>query len=193
MQKQLLLHYQSDIYLLWTLNKQLWFRDNIFSRLLAHCYILLSEQDQILLARRGSYQRNPSNGAQYYHIKCYVVTDDGESFGLARTDLSIDEFPGAVKIQDMAVYPLCFHSNPQELCDRTIARGKVFASMTGYTYKEISGQAIRETESSSEKFYASSLFVVYLSRGTLTTHYLRQMGVSLLTLLHSGCFALTTA
>ncbi|ETW80179.1 AAA+-type ATPase [Heterobasidion irregulare TC 32-1] len=100
-----------------------------------------TEQDEILLAR--SFDLDRSNGVLYANIKCDVVTDDGNAFGLAQVCLSIPRFAGVRKIQELVVYPLDYHRDKYTLRRHAAERGRKFAKMVEPTFCEISGQAMR--------------------------------------------------
>ena len=85
-----------------------------------------------------------------------IIADDGLKFGYTKNlgisnrpdkfqDLEIDEFEGALKIQDLVVYPLEFASNPVEIKSQVMERGRKYARMTGHMYVETCGPAMRET------------------------------------------------
>jgi hypothetical protein len=111
---------------------------------LLYHYHSMTEQVQILLART-SYYTQRVNMTQYAYIDCYVISNDGDSFGLARQNFEIDRYSGACKIQHLKVYPLMYHPDQHAIRDRAIARGKKFVAMDQRTYKEISGPAMRES------------------------------------------------
>ena len=103
----------------------------------------LTEQDQILRSRIYSYEHT-QNG-DFFFIICDIITNDGDSFGIARVPVQIEKFPGACKIQELAGYPLQYHKDPDDLCERLAARGRRYSQMTGFEYRQISGLAMRET------------------------------------------------
>jgi hypothetical protein len=128
-------HQEITYDLLWAL-----FAPNI---LLYH-YHSMTEQAQILLARTIYYSQR-ENQTYYAYIDCYVISNDGDSFGLARQGHEIDKYSGACKIQHLKVYPLMYHPDRDAIRDHAIRRGKKFATMDRRTYKEISGPAMRES------------------------------------------------
>jgi hypothetical protein len=99
---------------------------------------------QILLARTFEYRKRP-DGSYYAAIICDVINNDGSSFGFARDTLEIDAFVGARKIQDLAVFPLDYHSDKQAVCESAKKRGKKFVNLATHSYHEISGPAMRES------------------------------------------------
>jgi len=111
---------------------------------LLYHYHSMTEQAQVLLARSIYYSQR-ENLTFYAYIDCYVIANDGESFGLARQGLEIDKYSGSCKIQHLTVYPLMYHPDQDAIRDRAIKRGKKFTTMTRRTYKGISGPAIRES------------------------------------------------
>lgn len=116
------------------------------------------EQDQILRVRKVDYGQS-SNGARFASIKCDVIRDDGESFGLAYESLTIDEFPGMRQIRDLDVYPLNMHPESAAIMDQAVARARRFLHVK-QTLFETHGSAIREKENTAfetklEKFFVS--------------------------------------
>ena len=114
-----------------------------------------TEQHQVLIMRRMKI-RTRENHTQYWHIMCDMIADDGLKFGYTKNlgisnrpdkfqDLEIDEFEGALKIQDLVVYPLEFASDPVGVRSKVIERGRKYARMTGNIYVETCGPAMRET------------------------------------------------
>lgn len=120
---------------------------------LVYRYHSSTEQHQVLLARAGSYKESPN--ARYFELLCDLVTFDGEDFGVAHTTLTIKEFPGAQRIQDLDAYPFQYHLNYQNLYNDLINRGRKFAAMTQYTYGQIlPGPALRGARyGGGEKFH----------------------------------------
>ena len=114
-----------------------------------------TEQPQILLMRRMR-QRYRKDGTPYWHVMCDMIADDGLKFGYTKdlgiasrpdlySDLEIDQYDGARRIQDLIVYPLEYALNPEQIRQEVIERGKKYARMIGNTYWETSGPAMRET------------------------------------------------
>ncbi|KAJ7054051.1 P-loop containing nucleoside triphosphate hydrolase protein [Mycena amicta] len=106
-----------------------------------------TEQHQVLMARTFEYSRRP-NGSYYARVECDVISNDGNSFGLARDYIEIDAFRGARRIQDLLVYPLEYHSEHEDIRAHAIVRGKKFATLPKHSYHEISGPAMKETMNS---------------------------------------------
>ncbi len=132
--------------LLWAL-----FRPNI---MLYHFH-QYTEQHQVLLMRRMKIRMRQDH-TQYWHIMCDMIADDGLKFGYTKNlgisnrpdkyqDLEIDEFEGALKMHDLAVYPLELSPNAAQIRSDVIERGRKYISMTGNTYLETRGPAMRET------------------------------------------------
>ena len=107
-------------------------------------YHNMTEQAQILIARTTYYSQR-ENQTRYAYIDCYVISNDGDSFGLARQGFEIDQYSGASKIQHLTVYPLIYNPDQDAMRDHAIRRGKRFATMDQRAYKEISGPAMRES------------------------------------------------
>ena len=136
---------------------------------LIYTYHALTEQDQALLARRIEYV--DFLGRCYVRVVCDMVTDDGKGFGLAHTEIKIDQFAGIRSIQELVAYPFAYHKDSRELYGTMYNRGARYAAMTKYKHAEISGLAMRETSSvlaSAEKFYVR-LFLG--PRLDLNTHF----------------------
>ncbi|KAK7681611.1 hypothetical protein QCA50_015344 [Cerrena zonata] len=126
---------------------------------LIYQYDPLTEQDQILLARTTSYREGFDSPC--FKIHCDIVTSDGEKFGLATVSIVIREFEGVSKIEDLDTYPFHYHADYPRLRERIIGRGIRYATMTGYHYGQISGQAIRETANERvERFHVNGRVVI---------------------------------
>ncbi|KAI0894699.1 P-loop containing nucleoside triphosphate hydrolase protein [Annulohypoxylon nitens] len=107
--------------LLWTIMKP---------NSLVYHYHELVEQHQIL--RFKSMERVvPLDRPRFWRIKCDVITDDGDRFGLAREPLPlhIDEFYGTRKIPDLLVCPLEKSPMAEKAREEALARGKFFQSI----------------------------------------------------------------
>ncbi|KAF8576015.1 P-loop containing nucleoside triphosphate hydrolase protein [Ramaria rubella] len=111
---------------------------------LVYHYHHMTEQVQLLRVRRVTYSQRVDKSL-YALIECDVISNDGNSFGLAREKLEIDQFHGARRIKDLTVYPLEYHEGRDAIREHTVSRGKRFVAMDRHSYKEISGQAMRET------------------------------------------------
>ena len=114
-----------------------------------------TEQPQVLLMRRIR-QRYRKDGTPYWHVMCDMIADDGLKFGYTKdlgiasrpdlySDLEIDQYDGARRIQDLIVYPLEYATSPEQIRKEVVERGKKYARMIGNTYWETSGPAMRET------------------------------------------------
>ncbi|KAF7302929.1 AAA family [Mycena kentingensis (nom. inval.)] len=103
-----------------------------------------TEQHQVLLARSFDY-RQREDGSYYVLVACDVVSNDGNSFGLARDNIEIDAFRGARRIQNLVVYPLEYHPEQEDIRTRAIARGKRFTQLPKHSYHEMSGPGMTET------------------------------------------------
>jgi hypothetical protein len=121
--------------LLWTL-----FAPNI----LLYRYHVSTEQPQILLCRRFNY--GVKNLQRIARVACFVITNDGQSFGVALDILELDAFVGTQKIQNLKLYPLEYHDSANELRDRALSRGKKFVAMQKRpsSYYNIPGPAMQE-------------------------------------------------
>lgn len=116
---------------------------------------LYTEQHQVLRMRRMKIRMRQDH-TQYWHIMCDMIADDGLKFGYTKNlgisnrpdkyqDLEIDEYEGALKIHDLAVYPLELALDPAGIRSEVIERGKKYVCMTRNTYLETCGPAMRET------------------------------------------------
>ena len=119
--------------------------------------------------------RYRQDSTPYWYIECNMIADDGIKFGFTKdlgitpkphllSDVEIDQFEGAMKIQDLLVYPLSFASNPQAIKEDVIRRGKKYVRMVGHSCWETSGPALRETmndryEVNRSKFSVSELCI----------------------------------
>ena len=117
-----------------------------------------TEQAQILLVRnlKKSFK---SDGTPYWHVDCDMIADDGLRFGFTKNlglasrpekeyDLIIDFYEGVRKIQDLTVYPLQYAEDDTAIRSNLLHRGKRYVEMTGHTYQETSGPAMRENMNS---------------------------------------------
>jgi hypothetical protein len=73
-----------------------------------------------------------------------MITHSGQQFGLATIAHQIPMFEGARKLQDLAVYPLQYYQNGDELCRKAVDRGKKLRSILPHKYVETSGFAMYE-------------------------------------------------
>ncbi len=113
-------------------------------------------EEHMIMRMRTSKIRFRQNGARYWHLACDIIADDGLKFGYTKDssitnrpdshyDIEIDEFDGALRIQDLVVYPLDFAQNPAQIKSEAIKRGKKYVRMTEGSYFETTGPAVRET------------------------------------------------
>ena len=129
----------------------------IIPGVLIHTHHHLTDQDQILLARRTKYVDDYHRG-KYLSITCDILMDDGKNFGLAETKVEIPHFSGVCDITDLPAFPVN-QGNYPELFERVVERGRRYIRMSGYQHFEASGQAARVTGSNirhQEKFYVRS-------------------------------------
>ena len=117
-----------------------------------------TEQAQILSVRNIKKLFRTS-GTPYWHVDCDMIADDGLRFGLTKNlclasrpeeeyDLEIDFYEGARKIRDLIVYPLQYAEDHTAIRSNLLNRGKRYVEMTGHTYQEASGPAMRENMNS---------------------------------------------
>lgn len=140
--ERLLSHQEITYDLLWAL-----FKPNT----LIYHYHELTEQPQILKFRTLKYSQRQDKSL-YAAIVCDVVSNDGNSFGLARNTLEIDAYQGARRIQDLPLYPLSYNKDKDRLRETAIRRGKKFVQMEQHSYNEIRGAAMRETMNADYKY-----------------------------------------
>lgn len=118
-------------------------------------YHQYTEQHQVLIMRRMKIRYRKDN-TPYWHIMCDMIADDGLKFGFTKdlgitprpdlySDLEIDHYEGAKKIQDLVVYPLKFAHDPDKIRNDLIERGRKYIGMVGHSYYETSGPAMKET------------------------------------------------
>ena len=92
----------------------------------------------------------------YWHIACDMIADDGLKFGYTKdlgitprpdrfSDIEIDQYEGAIKIQDLIAYPLKFAQEPEKIRKDLIERGKKYAQMIDHSCWETTGIAMKET------------------------------------------------
>ncbi|EMD40005.1 hypothetical protein CERSUDRAFT_46125, partial [Gelatoporia subvermispora B] len=119
-----------------------------------------TEQPRILLAHTTAY-KSPNGGPDYFEIKCDVVTNDGNAFGVSEITLAIQKFSGARKIQELGTFPFQCHRDYALLRQQIIDRGKRLANMVSYSYNQTSGPAIRITsQGGQEKLNANGRVVI---------------------------------
>lgn len=154
-------------------------------------YHQFTQQHQVLIMRQMKV-RQRQDGTFYWHIMCDMIADDGLKFGFTKDlgittrpdlykDLEIDAFEGAKKIHDLLIYPLKYAEDPATIRKECIERGKKFVGMTGNTYWETSGPAMKETmntryEVNRSKFTVSHVVPIShaLSVTVFASHYPRQ-------------------
>ena len=89
----------------------------------------------------GNYSRDRC-GNYYYSVNCQIIDWDGEAFGLGGENFPVYEWEGTKKITKLNAYPLEYHPNLSKVKEELLARGKVFAELSGYHYKNYQGIAI---------------------------------------------------
>lgn len=88
----------------------------------------------------GAYQ--DTQCGRCFNLQCQDVDWDGEKFGLGNTRFTIWDFGGTATITKLAAFPLEYHPNLNKVKDQLIVRGKVFESLSGYSYKNYQGIAV---------------------------------------------------
>ncbi|KAJ7266957.1 P-loop containing nucleoside triphosphate hydrolase protein [Mycena haematopus] len=112
--------------------------------ILLYRFHIYTEQQQILRAQTFEYRQRKSG--PYAYIECDVISNDGNSFGIARDSIEIDLYRGARRVQDLILYPLDFHPDKEKIRAAAIKRGKRFASLSqlSNSYNDISGPGMKE-------------------------------------------------
>ncbi|KAK3368676.1 P-loop containing nucleoside triphosphate hydrolase protein [Podospora didyma] len=84
-----------------------------------------------------------------YKIKktsCYITVEyvdwDGDRCGLASRLINIEYFASTRSVSSLPVYPLAFTSNPDEMKEKMLKRGREFEKLRGYHFLSCSGTMI---------------------------------------------------
>lgn len=92
--------------------------------------------EQIALRMKsGSYKVSDDDG-NFFSLKCQCVDWNGTFFGWAEEYLKLPEFEGIQPINELQVFPLAFHPTIENTKQALIERGKRFAALSGYHYRE---------------------------------------------------------
>ncbi|KZV92766.1 P-loop containing nucleoside triphosphate hydrolase protein [Exidia glandulosa HHB12029] len=87
-----------------------------------------TRQVRLLLLRQASSRRR-EDGSRYISLSCEIIHDDGERFGYACVEKTIDEYKGARRITDLDTYPVAFHSDREAVVESCIGRGREFVRL----------------------------------------------------------------
>lgn len=108
-----------------------------------------SEQPRCYIYDFGDTQE--VQGQKYFEITCRSLHYDGKWFGEIQTFLKVPEFRGARHISALEVYPLKYHSQPDEIKTRLIAQGRKTISLMGVVHCEFKGLALYRSKGKAVK------------------------------------------
>lgn len=113
-----------------------------------------TEQGRILLVRSTKYVER-QDGSEYLKVSCDVIHNSGTDFGLTRQHIFIDGFTGVRPITELAVYPLIYHPEKDDVLAQAVEFGKRFVALPRHKYCEIVGHAMRDLPGGEhlEKYY----------------------------------------
>ena len=114
-------------------------------------YAMHRGQPQLYKVKKTRYVESSTN---YLEIQCQFVEYDGAYFGFTTGYLHIGEFGSHVRITDLEVYPLGYHSD-KEVQERLVDRGKEVLEFQGVTYRSYAGVAW--DEEMNKKYYVGAL------------------------------------
>jgi hypothetical protein len=97
--------------------------------------------ERVYRLHEGSFATNDCIGP-HYRLNVDYVDFDGHRFGLGRASLAIPAFAGTQEIINLAAFPLNFHPDVDGVCERVIARGRIFEELKGYHFKHYDGIAL---------------------------------------------------
>lgn len=127
-------------------------------------YDELTEQFMVVLLDQVKKGHNEA-GVPVIHAYLSSISDDGNSFGIIQNGILIaEQFEGARRIQDLPIYPLAYHNDPEGVRQKAIERGRKFVEMNRKPceYLEVKGAAMREVSEMGKtrqiKFNASITF-----------------------------------
>ncbi|KAM4063705.1 hypothetical protein HRG_006828 [Hirsutella rhossiliensis] len=97
--------------------------------------------DNIWRARSHDTLRRKVDDSIYFNIVAECVDWDGKSLGVVETNLIIEEFDGAMAIEDLTAFPLKYHSRRDTLLERTMKRSekKLGFCRKGFRFQECEG------------------------------------------------------
>jgi hypothetical protein len=81
---------------------------------------------------------------EWWQIGGRYLEYDGKIFGLAQYDEKIEKFKGVKKIVGLPIYPLSYHTKPEDLKAELIERGKKFVALQGMNYRHYDGLAVSD-------------------------------------------------
>ncbi|GJE90661.1 AAA family ATPase [Phanerochaete sordida] len=99
-----------------------------------HGYDSATDQHIIARARTLEYKSSQDEG-NYAEIKCDIIVQDDTRLGLAKCKFKIPQFVGAYAINELPVCPLEHYPEWEDLRQKAIARGKVYAKLRMHFYQ----------------------------------------------------------
>ena len=103
-----------------------------------------TDQDVISVAQKLKVERTQEG--IFAFITSTMITHSGKHFGSALVAHQIPMFEGPRKLQDLAVYPLNFYRNKDQLRQKAIDRGKKLHSLLPLRYVETNGFAMYQDD-----------------------------------------------
>ena len=88
-------------------------------------------------------ERTTSDGVVYFHIKGRYVDFNGKVFGEVPIDTGILKFRGSKPINSLAVFPLQYHGNADEIRAELVKCGQKFGSLKSVGHLQYSGTAFQ--------------------------------------------------
>ncbi|KAG9231384.1 P-loop containing nucleoside triphosphate hydrolase protein [Amylocarpus encephaloides] len=126
-----------------------------------------------ILLFRSMQKRKRQDGTIYWDLNCDIVADSGTRFGYAKypESIEIDEFSGARRIRELDIVPLQFTGEGRavELKTMMINRGRIYASIKGAKFWEVSGLAVREEVNSTRGWETKRFSFNAYGRGMIDT------------------------
>ena len=120
------------------------------------CWALFHPNDVAITSTYGSWEeprcfkvdyaihcRSFQRG-EWYCIEGKYVEIDGKGFGHGDFEVDIDSFQGPRKITSLATYPLKYHTDPEGVKKKIIARGEQFIRLEGMHYMCHKGMAFHK-------------------------------------------------
>lgn len=109
---------------------------------LAYTRNLIADEDRVVRVKNTEISYKP-DGSRYLAIDCEYAAFDGSGFGIAQQELEIPDYSGSRPITTLAVYPLSFYADGEELRSKLIARGTKYIGLLKPTYKDYFGTAMK--------------------------------------------------
>jgi hypothetical protein len=102
-------------------------------------YSKQDSQDRALLIKNCSYFKDPTDGAEKLLVRLNFVDFDGHRFGMNRLFVTIPPFEGTMPITSLAVYPMKYHKDADDLQASLIARGGRVEDLAGSHFRQYNG------------------------------------------------------